>query len=464
MFPDPTGSLGLVQIRKIIQAKKQRRLPDVFSSVFDDAGQGVHTVAHHVLGKKSFWTRDPENVKTILSAKFSDWQLPAARVTAFKQCWGGGIFGADGHQWKHSRALLRPAFGRSQIQDIELIEHHFVNLVKRIPENEVFDLTDLFPMFTMDIVTDMLFGETTGCLDPSKAEEGQKFASCFNYIMQRMSLRLSAPLLAMLPDFKLQKAVKFVYEFADYFINEALKRRAGGGKDMDQESHLGKRKHCFLDEIATDGETSEALRGEMLSTMVAGRDTTASLLGILWWHLPRRPDILSRLREEVASLGGNAPDARSMKDLKYLEKVVNEVLRLYPINPINSRTARVDTILPQGGGEDGMSPIFVAKGETVVFSSLAMHRRRDIFGEDAGILNPDRWDTKRPSTWEYIPFGGGPRMCLGQQLALLEVAYTTARLVQTFSGIEPIGGDVFVEQFAMALTSGDGCKVRLSRA
>ena len=74
------------------------------------------------------------------------------------------------------------------------------------------------------------------------------------------------------------------------------------------------------------------------------------------------------------------------------------VLRLYPINPINSRTARVDTILPRGGGKDGMSPIFIAKGETVVFSSLAMHRRRDIFGEDAGILNPDRWDTKRPST------------------------------------------------------------------
>ena len=101
-------------------------------------------------------------------------------------------------------------------------------------------------------------------------------------------------------------------------------RRAGGRQVTDQESHVGKRKHCFLDEIATDGESSEALRGEMLSTMVAGRDTTASLLGILWWHLLRRPDILSRIREEVVSLGGNPPDAKSMKDLKYLEKVVNE--------------------------------------------------------------------------------------------------------------------------------------------
>jgi cytochrome P450 len=279
-----------------------------------------------VFGKKSYWTRDPENVKTLLSTRFSDWQLPAARVTAFNQCWGGGIFGADSHQWKRSRALLRPAFGRSQIWDIELIEHHFANLVKRIPQDEVFDLTDLFPLFTMDIATDMLFGETTGCLDPAKAEEGRQFASCFNYIMQRMSVRLSTPLLAMLPDFKLKRSVKFIYDFADYFVDEALKRRAGGKKGHDEESQ--KRRHCFLDEISTGEESAEVLRGEMLSTMVAGRDTTASLLGILWWHLPRRPDILSKLREEIAFLGGNPPDVKSMAELKYLGKFVNEGSRL----------------------------------------------------------------------------------------------------------------------------------------
>jgi hypothetical protein len=76
------------------------------------------------------------------------------------------------------------------------------------------------------------------------------------------------------------------------------------------------------------------------------------------------------------------------------------VLRLYPINPINSRTARIDTTLPRGGGDNGTSPIFVAKGETVVFSSLALHRRKDIFGEDAGMLKPDKWDKKKPSTYE----------------------------------------------------------------
>ena len=105
-------------------------------------------------------------------------------------------------------------------------------------------------------------------------------------------------------------------------------------------------------------------------------------------------------------------------------------LRLYPVVPGNSRTAIVDTVLPVGGGEDGKSPMFIPKGQIVQWSLFTMHRRKDLYGEDAEEFKPERWEKLRPG-WvrslplrnnaqdtdglqEYLPFNGGPRICIGR--------------------------------------------------
>ena len=92
-------------------------------------------------------------------------------------------------------------------------------------------------------------------------------------------------------------------------------------------------------------------------------------------------------------------------------------LRLYPIVAGNSRCAEVDTVLPKGGGDDGQSPLFVPKGQAVQWSLYSMHRRKDFYGDDAEEFKPERWETLRPG-WEYLPFNGGPRICIGRIHAL----------------------------------------------
>ena len=89
-------------------------------------------------------------------------------------------------------------------------------------------------------------------------------------------------------------------------------------------------------------------------------------------------------------------------------------LRLFPVVPLNSRTAFVDSVLPLGGGPDGKSPIFVSKGSIVMYSVHSMQRRKDLYGEDADEFKPERWETLRPG-WEYLPFNGGPRICIGRK-------------------------------------------------
>jgi cytochrome P450 len=98
----------------------------------------------------------------------------------------------------------------------------------------------------------------------------------------------------------------------------------------------------------------------------------------------------------------------------------NPVLRLYPSVPLNGRDAVRDTVLPTGGGPDEQSPVFIRKGMTVEYSVYQLHRRKDLYGEDAEEFRPERWGEQKVGRgWEYLPFNGGPRICLGRKLTPL---------------------------------------------
>jgi cytochrome P450 len=129
------------------------------------------------------------------------------------------------------------------------------------------------------------------------------------------------------------------------------------------------------------------------------------------------------------------------------------------------RFAERDTTIPCGGGADGRAPVFVAKGTAVHYSLWAMHRLPDVYGPDANAFRPARWlDAERPLRpgWAYLPFNGVPRVCLGQQSALIDASYVVVRLVQHFARIEPRGG-VFRESIALTLSHADGMKVALRK-
>ena len=94
-----------------------------------------------------------------------------------------------------------------------------------------------------------------------------------------------------------------------------------------------------------------------------------------------------------------------------------QALRLYPPVPLNTRFCRQATVLPRGGGVDGQSPILVREGMPVAYSVYHMQRREDLYGSDAGAFRPERWDDPQLADikWGYLPFNGGPRLCLGSK-------------------------------------------------
>lgn len=180
-----------------------------------------------------------------------------------------------------------------------------------------------------------------------------------------------------------------------YFAQRAIEA-ARSGKDED--------KHSLLARLATQTQDQEELRDQTLAILFAGRDTTAALLGWCFLRLALHPDILQDLRSVIMKdfVPGEPITFEKLKSCRPLQFFLNEVLRLHPTVPLNARVANKDTTLPTGGGLDQRSPVAVRKGETVGFSVYLMHRRKDLWGEDALEFKPERWEQRVPA-WQFLP-------------------------------------------------------------
>ncbi|KAF2144398.1 uncharacterized protein K452DRAFT_316404 [Aplosporella prunicola CBS 121167] len=483
---------GIKEVRAVLNADNTKRLPPYVMSRVEDIskreGRVVSTMAITQAADDLLFTCDPKNIQALLATQFKDFEFGPTRNGNFGPLLGSGIFAADGKQWEHSRAMLRPQFAREQISDLELEEAHVQNMLRTLPAGSdgwtaATDLQVLFFRLTLDSATEFLFGESVdsqlaalpGYVPKSTntTSDERLFAYSFDkaqWWLARGARFGSKYWLVHGKDFK--KQCREVHDYVDYFVQLALNKAARN----DEEKASGrKEKYVFLDALAAQTRDPLELRAQLLNILLAGRDTTASLLGWLFLELSQNEAQFTKLRTGILEAFGpdgsddpaHAINFAALKNCAPLQQALNETLRLYPVVPINSRRAFVDTTIPRGGGPDGLSPVFVRAGQEVNYSVYAMHRRRDLWGEDADEFRPERWEGRRPG-WEYLPFNGGPRICIGQQFALTEAAYVVVRLMQKFDGIQGLdkGTKNPDLKYGLTLTScpGEGVNVRLREA
>lgn len=347
--------------------------------------------------------------------------------------------------------------------DLDTFETHVNHLINKIPrDGSTVNLQTLFFQLTLDSATEFLFGESVNSLGGNEGSDQHRFGIDFDYAQTVVGKRnRTSWIVALSRDKEYDRACKFVHAFVDQIVYRALEQ----SKSRDPEKPAEESgRYVFLTEVAKRTSDPKQLRDECLNILLAGRDTTASLLSHTFHVLARRPDIFNKLKAEVDELGGARPDYETLKSMKYLKYVLNESLRLYPVVPANARFSNKNTTLPRGGGPDGMSPIFIPKGTTVLYNVAAMHYRKDIYGPDAHEFRPERWAPEeglRPG-WGYLPFNGGPRICVGQQFALTEASYTIVRLLQEFDGVENRDQTPWTEQIMLTMAVGNGVHVALT--
>nr|AOE45523.1 CYP52A59 [[Candida] oregonensis] len=437
------GFLGISALRQLLTALATGRLLEFFQKALKETSD-QNTVALYLAGVRLVFTLEPENMKAILATQFNDFAL-GSRHTHFLPLLGDGIFTLDSHGWKNSRAMLRPQFSREQIAHVKTLEPHLQTLASHIRKADggVFDIQDLFFKYTVDTATDVLFGESVYCLRDGtvdelpphdefegRAEFGEAFNVAQRYLAKR-SYSQSFYFLVNPPAFR--ESCRKVHAFARYYVDKALSLN---DEEIEKKSQKG---YTFLYELVKQTRNPKVLQDQLLNIMVAGRDTTAGLLSFTLFELSRNPDVFNKLKEEIYTQFGHGSQEdisgitfESLKKCEYLKWVLNEILRLYPAVPINFRDATKDTVLPTGGGPDGKSPVFIGKGTTVIYSVYCTQRMEEYYGKDANEFKPERWAENRKLGWAYLPFNGGPRICLGQQFALTEASYTIVRLIQMF--------------------------------
>jgi cytochrome P450 len=218
--------------------------------------------------------------------------------------------------------------------------------------------------------------------------------------------------------------MKIINEFVNVYIERAL---ALSPEELEKKS-AHEEGYTFLHAIAAYTRDRTMLRDQLVSILLAGRDTTACTLTWVIYHLSVDPKMLAKFRQEIIDHVGleRQPTYQDLKDMKFLQHMINEALRLYPVVPFNVRMALTDTTLPTGGGPDGRQPIGIPKNTPIGYSTLVMQRRPDLYPPpESGFppvdkFVPERWDGWTPKSWTYIPFNGGPRICIGQQFALTE--------------------------------------------
>ncbi|KAI0197966.1 cytochrome P450 [Astrocystis sublimbata] len=189
------------------------------------------------------------------------------------------------------------------------------------------------------------------------------------------------------------------------------------------------------------------------------QETTATLVSNTVFLLSQHPEIWVQLKEDVAQTDITKLTPEMLKSMTLVWNILRESLRLYPVLATAGRTSLQDTVLPRGGGRDGLSPVFVPKNSRIITPYYGLHRDTQVFGDDVEIFCPDRWINIRPKPWEYLPFGNGPRICPGQDKAMLEAGYVIIKFAQKYEKVEGRDDKAWAGRWELTVKNANGCKV-----
>ncbi|KAL9024620.1 MAG: hypothetical protein Q9196_006386, partial [Gyalolechia fulgens] len=386
-----------------IKSWKAGRLLDRLQSRFERAG---NTYSATVAGSSMIFTIDPENIEAIFAENFNDFDTGWIRRRAFAPSIGDVLITADGSNWHKQRAMLRPAFNKQLYSDYTFYQPDIDQLIRVVPaDGSTIDLAPLFYKHALTLASRLLFDEPMASLNPEFAASSGRFIEAFKRVNHGNERRVRmGRLLPLMPrDRDYEAGCKVIHKYGDLIVQKALAYKKSWNPSRDDQT---RDRYVFLQELAKEVDDPLELRNHLL-----GIETTASLLSGCLGLLSSRPELWAKLRKEALDLG--IPTSEGVKSFASLNHVINEVLRMYPIVPLFGRMANKDTSLPVRAGPGRTSRVFVPEGSLAMINTYSLHRRPDIWGSDCNEFKPERWESKKPKHWGYLPFGGGPRVCIG---------------------------------------------------
>ncbi|XP_058837426.1 probable cytochrome P450 9f2 [Topomyia yanbarensis] len=427
-----------------------------------------------------FMVRDPDIIKRISIKDFDHFvdHTPSMSNAATDEeiggesLFGNSVFALRGQKWRDMRATLSPAFTGSKMRHMfELVAEcsksaiEFLTAEAKSGKRLEYEMKDIFSRFCNDVIASVAFGVK---IDSLREPENVFYQKGKHLLTDGQSLWLVIKvfLIKIVPKLSEKLNVEFVNaDLAKYFkkmIEDNMEQRKSGGivrNDMIQllmEVQKGTLQHQKEDQESNDASfaavhepnvgksthsrvwTENELIAQCFVFFFAGFDTVSTCMAFLTYELTINPDIQNRLYAEILqteqSLNGASLTYETLQKMEYLDMVVSETLRKWPPAVVTERFCTKDYHYDDGAG----TRFDIKKEQTVLIPTISIQNDAKYF-PDPERFDPERFSREnraKINTGAYIPFGVGPRNCIGLRLALMEVKMIVYYLLKDF-GLEP---------------------------
>lgn len=372
---------------------------------------------HFPGGYTMLYVSNPELIEEVLVTRQKSFHKDAFLKVHAHAVFGNGLLSSDGDFWLRQRRMAQPAFHRQRIDAYgQIIAEHTDQFLAKITPGQPFNLTKAMNQLTLDIVSETLFGQVS-------ATHKHVISDSLDVIMDQFS-NDGLGLISHLTRLPLTRARDERYRVATHAFESAIleiiheRKRAND----DRQDLLS----MFLAARDDDDQPMniQQLADECKTMFLAGHETTA--LSMTWtvWLLLNHPTIMQTLMHEIDTvLGDRTASMADMAALPYTEQVIRESMRLYP--PAYTIPRHSIEQVEIGGYQ-------IDAEKDVHMSQFAMHHDARWYA-DPYAFKPERWTPEFRAAlpkYAYFPFGGGPRLCIGQQFALLETTILLTRMLQ----------------------------------
>jgi cytochrome P450 len=368
---------------------------------------------------------DPQAVAEILVNGQGWFPKNDLMVGALEGLVGNSIFVSDGEAWKRQRRMIDPAFSHMRINQAftamtAAVEDYMRTADGHAQRGEAFSLDAAMSLMTADIICRTIFSRS---LDGGIGRDVYLAFTAFERQVAQVELGrllLGKPFAKVPQPPAVQVACRIIRGHFDAMLDDWV---AAGGQEGDD---IAGAIIAARDPVTGEGFSRQELIDQIGVFFLAGHETTASVLTWTFFVLSQRPEIVARMRAEIAAVAGGGPILiEHTKKMAFTRNVFREALRLYPPITFIPRVAALDTEI---AGRR------VKRGTMIMIAPWTLHRHR-AFWREPELFDPDRFLPDREKeirTGTYIPFGLGPRICVGAAFATVEASLILASLVRRY--------------------------------
>ncbi|KAH0940236.1 hypothetical protein HID58_007697 [Brassica napus] len=404
-----------------------------------------------LLNRRTIVTANPENVEHILKTNFCNFPKGKPFTDLLGDLLGGGIFNSDGELWSSQRKLASHEFTMRSLREFtfeilrEEVETRLVPVLSSAAAEcdggRTVDFQEILKRFAFDVVCKVSLGWDPDCLD------------------------LTRPVPVLVEAFDVAAAISARRATEPVYAVWKLKRLLNVGSERKLREAI-KTVHMSVSEIIRAKKKSLKINGNVSDKLdLLSRDTTSAAMTWLFWLLSENPTMEKKILEEVTNKGPIGLGVEDLREMSYMKACLCEAMRLYPPVAWDSKHAANDDVLPDG--------THVKKGDKVTYFPYGMGRMENVWGQDWDEFKPNRWFEeelnygtkpvlKSVSSFKFPVFQAGPRVCIGKEMAFMQMKYVVGSVLSRFEIITVCKNrPVFVPLLTAHMAG--GLKVKIKR-